>query len=99
MPELATTLPELAATLLKLAATLPELAATYQKSIKLVEFGRIYLSSATLKYSYCNWASPVISTTLINKDESYIYKQVINGLNSKKWIKAIIEEIKSLIKN
>ena len=39
------------------------------------------------------------STTLINKDKPYIYKQAINSLNSKKWIKAIIEEIGSLIKN
>ena len=40
-----------------------------------------------------------ISTTLIDKDEPYIYDQAINGLNSKKWIKAMIEEVGSLIEN
>ena len=40
-----------------------------------------------------------IFTTLIDEDEPYIYKQAINSLNSKKWIKAIIEEIGSLIEN
>ena len=54
------TLLQLAATLPELAATLPELAVTCYKSIKLAEFGRIYLSSVLLRYSYCNWASPVI---------------------------------------
>ena len=40
-----------------------------------------------------------ISTTLINKDKPYIYNRAINGLNSKEWIKVIIEEVGSLIKN
>jgi len=40
-----------------------------------------------------------ISTTLINKDKPYTYNQEINGLNSEEWIKAIIEEVGSLIKN
>jgi len=40
-----------------------------------------------------------ISTTLINKDKPYTYNQAINGLNSKEWIKVIIEEVGSLIKN
>jgi hypothetical protein len=40
-----------------------------------------------------------IFTTLINKDESYIYNQAINGLNSEEWIKAIIKEVRSLIEN
>ena len=39
------------------------------------------------------------STTLIDEDEPYIYKQAINGSNSEKWIKAIIEKIGSLIEN
>jgi len=39
------------------------------------------------------------STTSINKDKPYIYNQAINGPNSKEWIKAIIEEVGSLIKN
>jgi len=39
------------------------------------------------------------STTLINEDEPYMYDQAINGPNSKEWIKAIIEEVGSLIKN
>ena len=46
-------------TLLELAITLLELAATCYKLIKLAEFGRIYLLSVSLKYFYCNWASPV----------------------------------------
>ena len=50
---------ELVATLPELAATLPELAVTCYKLIKLAEFGRIYLSSVSPRYSYCNWASPV----------------------------------------
>jgi len=40
-----------------------------------------------------------ISTTLINKDKPYMYNQAINGLNSKEWIKVIIEEVRFLIKN
>jgi hypothetical protein len=39
------------------------------------------------------------STTSINEDEPYTYDQAINGLNSKEWIKAIIEEVGSLIEN
>ena len=40
-----------------------------------------------------------IFTTLINKDEPYIYDQAINSLNNKEWIRAIIKEMKSLIEN
>jgi len=40
-----------------------------------------------------------ISTTLINKDKPYTYNQAINGPNSEEWIKVIIEEVGSLIKN
>jgi len=40
-----------------------------------------------------------ISTTLINKDEPYTYNQAINSPNSEEWIKVIIEEVGSLIKN
>ena len=39
------------------------------------------------------------STTLIDEDEPYIYNWAINGPNSEEWIKAIIEEVGSLIKN
>jgi len=39
------------------------------------------------------------STTLIDEDEPYIYNQAINGLNSEEWIKVMIEEVGSLIKN
>ena len=39
------------------------------------------------------------STTLIDEDKPYIYDRVINGLNSEEQIKAIIEEVGSLIKN
>ena len=59
MLKLAVTLPELAATLLKLVATLPKFTVICHKLIKLVEFGRIYLSSVLLRYFYCNWAGPV----------------------------------------
>ena len=38
-------------------------------------------------------------TTLINEDKPYTYDRVINGPNSEEQIKAIIEEIGSLIKN
>ena len=40
-----------------------------------------------------------ISITLINEDKPYTYDQAINSLNSKEWIKAMIKEIGSLIKN
>ena len=40
-----------------------------------------------------------ISTTLIDEDEPYMYDRAINGLNSEEWIKAMIEEVGSLIKN
>jgi len=40
-----------------------------------------------------------ISTTSINKDKPYMYNQAINGPNSEEWIKAIIEEVGSLIEN
>ena len=65
--KLAITLLKLTITLLKLAITLLELAVICQKSIKLVEFGRIYLLSVLLKYSYCNWASPIIIPPLLAK--------------------------------
>ena len=39
------------------------------------------------------------STTSIDKKEFYIYDQAINGLNSEEWIKAIMEEVRSLIEN
>ena len=54
LPELTTTLLKLTVTLPKLAATLLELTTTCQKSIKLAEFGRIYLLSVLLRHSYCN---------------------------------------------
>jgi len=39
------------------------------------------------------------STTLIDEDKPYTYNQAINGPNSEEWIKVIIEEVGSLIKN
>jgi hypothetical protein len=39
------------------------------------------------------------STTSIDEDKPYIYNRAINGPNSEEWIKAIIEEVGSLIKN
>jgi len=39
------------------------------------------------------------STTSINEDEPYIYNRAINGPNSEEWIKVMIEEVGSLIKN
>ena len=32
----------------------------WQNLIKLVELGRTYLLSVSLRYFYCNWVSPVI---------------------------------------
>ena len=43
----------------KFAVTLPKLAVTCHKSIKLAEFGSIYLSSVSPRHFYCNWVSPV----------------------------------------
>ena len=43
----------------QLCRNLPQFAITCHKSIKLVEFGRIHLSSVSPRHSYCNWASPV----------------------------------------
>ena len=39
------------------------------------------------------------STTLINEDKPYTYNWVINGPNSEEWIRVIIEEVGSLVKN
>ena len=68
-------MPEFAATLLELAATLPKLAVIYYKLIKLAEFGRIYLSSVSLRHFYYNWASPVTKVHGLNSyDIEVIYK-------------------------
>ena len=39
------------------------------------------------------------STTSIDEDEPYTYDRAINGPNSEEWIKAMIEEVGSLIEN
>jgi len=57
------------------------------------------LLASYIQYTSLPNLETYISTTLINKDEPYIYNQAINGPNSKEWIKAIIEEVGSLIKN
>ena len=39
------------------------------------------------------------STTLIDKEEPHTYDRAINGPNSEEWIKAMMEEVRSLIEN
>ena len=52
-------------TLLELTITLLEFAATCYSLLEVDQAGRIYLSSVSLRYFYCNWASPVINRDLL----------------------------------
>ena len=57
------------------------------------------LLAGHIRYTGSTDLETYTSTTSIDEDEPYTYDRAINGPNSEEWIKAMIEEVGSLIEN